>query len=117
VATPAASAAQPTRIWPLWVGDALLGELRFALYETPWVTADFTAAAAFDQFKPYLQGAHALDQHLDDDDWDPPTTPQLDPLIAQVRTQGGLRTTVLGSDKKEAVTIHFNADYAYATFR
>jgi hypothetical protein len=51
-ANPPASAAQPTPTWQLWVGDALLGELRFASYETPWVTADFTAAAAFDQFKP-----------------------------------------------------------------
>jgi hypothetical protein len=107
--------AHPT--WQLWVGDALLGELRFASYETPWVTADFIAAAAFDQFKPYLLWAHALDQHLDDDDWDPPTTPQLDQLIAQVRTQGGLRTTAQGSDTKETVTIHFSDDYAVATFR
>jgi hypothetical protein len=60
---------------------------------------------------------HALDQHLDDDDWNPPTTPQLDQLIAHVRTQGGLRTTVQGSDTKETVTIQFSDDYAVATFR
>lgn len=98
------------RHWQLFIGDELLGDLRYAGYEFPWVTCRFERTAAFARFERYF----AYFERSDDSDVE--EEPELERLLIDVRRAGGYRLVGLPSgEPTSSPLIHFDGDYA--TFR
>lgn len=103
--------------WTLSLGSQTLGEFTFVGYETPWITADFKPTEHFERFKPYFQWARELDLHLDEDDWEPEHSPELDSLIGEIHSLGDFQMLELDTGEQRPMLIHFGDDYSYGTFR
>ena len=99
------------------LGQEELGELVLVGYETPWITADFTALEGFARFKPYVEWCKQCDAHEDDEEWESEISDALSMVIKEVHEKDGFQIRNLADGKQEKTTIHFADDFSWASFR
>lgn len=114
---PAAKQKNTTHRWTFLLGQEELGELVLVGYETPWITADFTALEGFARFKPYFEWRKQCDEHEDDEEWESEISDALGIVIDEVGEKGGFQIRNLADGKQERTTIHFADDFSWASFR
>jgi hypothetical protein len=108
---------KPSPRWSLLLGQEKLGELVLVGYETPWITADFTALEGFARFTPYFEWCKELDAHEDDENWESEISDALKTLIDEVHANGGFQIRNLADGKQEKTMLRFADDYSWASFR
>lgn len=92
------------------IGPDRIGDLVLTGYEFPWFSAEFEPTDSFAAYRPYFAWRACLDLEGEGEE---------DPigLIRKVREAGGVRVRESPDGEVMPVTIHFDGEYASATFR
>ena len=96
--------------WHLFVGDELLGELRYLGHETPWVTCSFERNARFARYDKCFEhtdsGTHSADEWV-----------EIHSLSNEVRDKGGFRLVDVTTGITDEAPHGIQIDGEYAKFR
>lgn len=108
---PRATTVKKELRWHLFVGDELLGELRYLGHETPWVTCSFERNPRFAHYEFYFDRGDSSGTRSPDE-WH-----HMQSLKNEVRDKGGFRLVDVTTGVTDEHPHGIHIDGAYAKFR